>query len=209
MKLKNQKGITLVALVVTILIILLLAVIVILALIMSIAIVSMTGIMQGARESTFKETASQIISGVRSQLTLSMETVTMAKSSYDGNGQVYFFERGIIEKGGQSSPLGGEIQYISAPETSGTNAGKSNVNSSGTASYIAMTKIGSMGIYRSSANVTCSDSVYSFVRFKNGTSGNLEYSICLTAGSGYKYIRDTEGTEANLLNGSNTTMIKP
>ena len=194
--LNNKKGFTLVEL---------LAVIVILALIMSIAIVSMTGIMQGARESTFKETASQIIAGVRSQLTLSMETVTQSSDFYS-DGVDYFFEESIIEKGGHTSPLGGNISYA-------TSSG-SGVTVVGAKSGTTFTKIGSMGIWRASQKQdTCNGSINSYVRVKyNSTTKNLEYSICLTAGSKNKYIDvngtgTAVGTEVNLL-GNSTDMIK-
>ncbi len=144
-ELKNKKGFTLVEL---------LAVIVILALIMSIAIVSMTGIMQGARESTFKDTAVQIINGVRNQLTLSMEIVNTPMSEYEV-GVDYFFEKSIIEKGGQTSPLGGEIKYLTNP--------------------VSMTKVGSMGVYKAGASTgrSCVATSDSFVRVKKGPFANF------------------------------------
>ena len=197
--LKNKKGFTLVEL---------LAVIVILALIMSIAIVSMTGIMQGARESTFKDTAVQIINGVRNQLTLSMETVNTPMSDYEStNGVDYFFEKSIIEKGGETSPLGGSISYLTnVTARTGTLTTDPTYTYSGSigGSTSNLKKIGSMGVYRSKTNGTCGATSISFVRVKKGASGNLEYSICLTAGSGNRFIN--MGTEAALL-GSDTSMI--
>ncbi len=174
--LKNKKGFTLVEL---------LAVIVILALIMSIAIISMNGIMDSAKYSTFKETGLQIINGVRDQLILANEL--NGDTSFTGAGQTYYFESKIVEKGGKSSPLGGEIQYLS--ETAG------------------YTKIGMMGIYRSeNPTATCSPSGKSFVRVKRDAGkSNFEYSICLTAGADHYYL---DGTEAELLNSNNTDVVK-
>ena len=188
MKIKNnKKGFTLVEL---------LAVIVILALIMSIAIVSMSGIMQSARQSTFKETALQIINGVRNQLTLANETNPGDAAFRTGTGVDYYFTSAIIEKGGTTAPLGGTIQYISAP------------GSVGGASDTYSKKIGTMGIYRKTTAGSCTAAGSSFVRvYHNGT--NFVYSICLTAGSGYKYIDVTNGTEAKLLDNNDTSMILP
>lgn len=188
--LKNKKGFTLVEL---------LAVIVILALIMSIAIVSMSGIMQSARESTFKETALQIINGVNQQLTLANETNPGVAEFSSANGVDYYFTQDIIEKGGDVAPLGGNVKYIATPAAADIGEGKTYLR-----------KIGNMGIYRSSANGTCAADQNSFVRVKYNTSTrNFEYSICLTAGAGYKYIDVTNGTQAKLLDSNDTTMILP
>ena len=169
--LKNKKGFTLVEL---------LAVIVILALIMSITIVSFGGVVQGARYNVFKESAAQIIDGVRNQLFLSGEIET-------GD---YYFTNGIVSKGGETSPLGGTINYISKAVAE--------------ASY---EPIGSLGVYRVDDTLTCSDTSPSFVRISyDGTK--YTYSICYTAGAGNKYIDVEKGTEANLLNETNTEMIK-
>jgi type IV pilus assembly protein PilA len=97
---KNKKGFTLVEL---------LAVIVILALIMSIAIVSMTGIMENARYSTFNDTARSIISGVRSQLLAANEL----------RAGDYYFTGNILQNTG-SLPFGGSIKFA---EASGTEIG--------------------------------------------------------------------------------------
>ena len=185
---KNKKGFTLVEL---------LAVIVILALIMSIAVVSIGGVLNSTRQSTFKETAVSIINGVRQQLTLANELE-------EGT---YYFLGSILEKGGTDSPLGGTIQYISAPDTTGTNAGKSNIKSAGSAEYVGMTQIGTMGIYRAATAGTCSKANMSFVKVtkSNGTSNMFTYSICLTAGDNY-YIKD--GSETALLNSNDNSMIK-
>lgn len=88
----NKKGFTLVEL---------LAVIVILALIMSIAVISIGGVLQSTRQSTFKETAASIIDGVQKQL-------LVANELKEGN---YTFTSTIVEKGGEESPLGGKIRY--------------------------------------------------------------------------------------------------
>lgn len=188
--LNNKKGFTLVEL---------LAVIVILALIMSIAIISMSGIMQGARYSTMKETGLQIINGVRQQLTLANElnAGTAGSRFTSDNGIDYYFSRSLLEKGGKTSPLGGDFEYVSGkPDDS--------------------EQIGIVGVYRydgteGSRNLTCTnegETNYSFVRVKYNTqTSNFEYSICLTAGKGNYYINVAEGTEANLLNSNNNSMI--
>lgn len=166
----NKKGFTLVEL---------LAVIVILASVMSVAIVSMGGIMQGAKYNVFKESAAQIIDGVRQQLWLSSEIET-------GD---YYFTNGILDRGGETSPLGGTINYISKEAAS------------------EFEPIGTLGVYRVDDELTCSATSPSFVRVSyDGTK--YTYSICYTAGAGNKYIDVENGTEANLLNENNTDMIK-
>ncbi len=183
---KNKKGFTLVEL---------LAVIVILALIMSIAIVSIGGVLNSARQSTFKETAVSIINGVRQQLTL-------ANSLPTSGSQRFFFESRILEKGGKS-PLGGDIQFVS-----GLSDGKIDVSATTTANLRAATAIGNMGIYRddTSTDTTCGVGLRSYVTVKKDSTNNVyTYSICLTAGAGQKYI---EGTETELLDSNNTAVIK-
>lgn len=166
----NKKGFTLIEL---------LAVIVILALIMSIAVVSMSGVMQSTKYNTFKASALEIIDGVRNQLWLSNELET-------GD---YYFTRAILQKGGETSPLGGNINYIANP------------------SEEDYTPIGTLGIYKAKNAGTCSDTSPSFIRVgHDGTK--FTYSICLTAGAGNKYIDIENGTEGNLLNNNNTDMIK-
>lgn len=167
---KNKKGFTLVEL---------LAVIVILALIMSLAIVGLGGVMQGAKYNVLKESAAGMIDGVRQQLYLANEIEP-------GD---YYFTKGILEKGGDTSPLGGNYNYISV------------------SSATEYESIGTLGVYRAPGALTCSDKSQSFVRVSyDGTK--YTYSICLTAGEGNKYIDVEEGTEANLLNLNNTEMIK-
>ncbi len=192
--LKNKKGFTLVEL---------LAVIVILALIMSIAIISMNGIMDSAKYSTFKETGLQIINGVRDQLILANE-LNGNRNFTGSNGQTYYFESKIVEKGGKSSPLGGDILYINTPATENSVLKTALVYGGSTA---PVEKIGMMGIYRSeTATETCGSTSNSFVRVKRAAGdSNFEYSICLTAGSGHYYL---EGTEAELLNNNNTDVVK-
>lgn len=102
---KNKKGFTLVEL---------LAVIVILALIMSIAVISIGGVLQSTRQSTFKETAASIIDGVQKHLLVTNEL----QAGY------YTFTDSIVEKGGKESPLGGEIIFSGG---SGTQIGTSPV----------------------------------------------------------------------------------
>ena len=169
--LKNKKGFTLIEL---------LAVIVILALIMSIAIISMNGVMQNSKYSIFKESAMTIIDGVRQHLSLADEL-------QPGD---YYFNQSILEQGGQTSPLGGDIQYISSNPGSG------------------YTQIGTFGIYRSANAGECTATSPSFVRVRHD-GVKYVYSICLTAGAGNKYIDVTNGTLENLMNVNNTSMILP
>ena len=172
---KNKKGFTLVEL---------LAVIVILALIMSIAVISIGGVLNSTRQSTYKETAVSIINGVRQQLIVANELT-------EGD---YAFSKALLEKGGDESPLGGTLA----------------INDDAVSGCTTTNKIGD-NICRLNSNNsagTCNDGVKSFVHVSK--EGNVfTYSICLTAGSGKKYINVTEGTETKLLNSNDTTMIYP
>ena len=183
----NKKGFTLVEL---------LAVIVILALIMSIAIISMSTIMQGAKYSTFKETGLQIINGVRQQLTLANELDIDNARLTTGVGVDFYIPSSLLEKGGTKSPFNGTISYYSeAPANS--------------------VAVGTSGIYRydgtaQNTNLTCQSVAnnYSFVRVKYDTTAkNFVYAICLTAGANNYRIDVTNGTEANLLNTNDNSMV--
>ena len=142
---KNRKGFTLVEL---------LAVIVILALIMSIAVISIGGVLQSTRQSTFKETAASIIDGVQKQLLIANEL----KDGY------YHFTKNIIDKGGDESPLGGSIIY----SNDGTQIGTSPVyRASGTltcsdnnASYVHVKYDGTTYKYTYSICLTAGDGNY-------------------------------------------------
>lgn len=177
-KIINKKGFTLVEL---------LAVIVILALIMAIAVVSMSGVMSGARQSTMKETGLQIINGVRSQLTLANELIP-SNPKFLGTGTDYYVSKALIEKGGDAAPLGGTYQFADSG---------------------AGTKIGSTdGVYEASGNVNCNGTNKTFVRVRHDGT-NWVFSICLTAGKAnddkvYPFIK--LGTEQDLLT-SKTDMI--
>ena len=169
--LKNQKGFTLVEL---------LAVIVILALIMAIAIISMSGIMQNARENTYKETALQIINGVRNQLLLENET-NAGEPKFQGNGTDYVFTEKILEKGGKTSPLGGTIKFSSGEGTA----------------------IGSMGVYRKGTGTgVCNGGVDSYVNVTY-SNNRFVYKICLTSGAEYRYIYGTEDELLGNVEGAN------
>ena len=136
MKKFNKKGFTLVEL---------LAVIVILALIMAIAVVSMSGIMTSARNSTFKETAVQIINGVQQQLTLANEL--LPSDPKFASGVQYFVEKQMIEKGGDNAPLGGTYQFFKY----------SDLNTSSTPKKAEVKAIGTAGIYRELSRILASD----------------------------------------------------
>ena len=174
----NKKGFTLVEL---------LAVIVILALIMAIAVVSMSGIMTSARNSTFKETGVQIINGVQQQLTLANEL--LPSNTKFASGVQYFVEKKMLEKGGDSAPLGGTYQFISSPDTS------------------IYTQIGVAGLWRydGSTAIECSPTANTFVTVTY-ENGNFHYSICLPTGEGTARIHN--GTLEDLLDSSKTDMIK-
>ena len=201
--LKNKKGFTLVEL---------LAVIVILALIMSIAVVSMSGIMQSARRSTFKDTALMIIDGVRNQVMLSGEANQLSTGDVPFAttvGQTYFFTSDIIESGGKTSPLGGDILYIPTP-TVVSNVLTATITkpASGSGTTAPVKSIG-VGVYRTAtplATDACTSTSMSFVRVRyDSTEKNNIYSICLTAGNGNYYIK--EATQAQLNDTANDTMI--
>ena len=174
---KNKKGFTLVEL---------LAVIVILALIMSIAVISIGGVLNSTRQSTFKETAVSIINGVRQQLIVANELEV-------GD---YVFTKALLEKGvDTNAPLGGKLVLVDSLPS----------NCSATAEP---RKIGD-NICRINTNNSkaCSASAESFVRVTKNSSNVYTYQICLTAGSDNKYINVVEGTENKLLNSNDNTMI--
>lgn len=146
---KNKKGFTLVEL---------LAVIVILALIMSIAIVSMTGIMENARYSTFNDTARSIISGVRSQL-------LAANELREGT---YYFTANVLDNTG-SLPFGGKIKFASA---SGEEIGSGIYRATGTvsctatgSSYVKVTQDATTGKYSFSICIGVDDDTISGAKY--------------------------------------------
>ena len=176
---RNKKGFTLVEL---------LAVIVILALIMSIAIVSIGGILNSARVSTFKETAAGIIDGVQKHLIVNNMLQPKDTTSY------YTFTGDIVEKGGVDSPLGGQIKYKSDTANQGTG-------------YV---RVGQTPVYQITYDSThvpsCAANKDSYVKVTyNSTSSKYEYKICLTAGTGNKFINEAEYTT---LLGSDTSMVQ-
>ena len=132
------------------------------------------------RMRTYKELAIFIISGVKKELLINNK---LEKGDY-------YFTSNIYENGGKSSPLGGEIAYITSLNAC---EGGEKIND-----YICRVN--------SIVQLECTDNSKSFVRVSND-SGNYSYSICLTAGTGNKYIDVLEGTEKNLYN-SDYSMIK-
>ena len=171
---KNKKGFTLVEL---------LAVIVILALIMSIAVFSITGVMDTAKQKTFKETAASIIDGVKKQLLIEGELEP-------GD---YYFTTAVLEKGGKESPFGGTLTI---PATLSVETGGNCASGTLIKTNICRTASAISGCTAATAT--------SYVRIAADKSA----SICLTAGAGKKFIDVTTGTETNLLNSSNVSMIK-
>ncbi len=150
---KNRKGFTLVEL---------LAVIVILALIMSIAIVSISGVLQDSREKAYRETAVSIIKGVRQRLALANEQKAGA----------YYFTRNILESGGKQSPFGNDLTFRSDQGT--------QVNGTTDIYYVNT-------VPTCSASAVSFVSVAI-----DSTTNKVTYSICLTAGEGNKYVEGTE-----------------
>ena len=207
---KNKKGFTLVEL---------LAVIVILALIMSVAVVSMSSVMDSARRSTMKETAAQIIAGVRQQLTLANKLYDDKVQGMDyTQGVYYFFTKGLLEKGGSDAPLGGTYSIIevsaSGPKLAVGSAAniKTNVGSyvkEGSALYrvkgtVSGTTVANAKIYCTNAGGGANTE--SFVLVKRLANKQWQYSICLLAGDNNYYI--DMATEGQLLgNGSDEKLI--
>ncbi len=164
---KNRKGFTLVEL---------LAVIVILALIMGIAVVSIGSIIQSSREKTYRETAANIINGIRQNLYINNKVLV-------GD---YEFTSTVLERGNTSSPLGGEIHFLS--DISGCPVENRIGNNICKVDY-----------------QVCQASSTSFVRVMRNNN-NYEFSICLTSGADEKYI-DT-ATEEELMGESRDDVIK-
>ena len=157
--LKNKKGFTLVEL---------LAVIVILALIMGIAVVAMSGVIDSSEKNSARRTAANIIAGVRTKLMLEGEV----------NTGTYYFTIAILEKGGVTSPFGGDYTYVSSTAT-------------------GMTQIGSTGVYKVTGTApTCSATATSFVTVTVTAGQPTKYEICLASGAGNRYIN---GTESDIL----------
>ena len=196
----NKKGFTLVEL---------LAVIVILALIMSIAVISMGGVMQSAREGTFKNMALSIIDGVKKQLTVNGQLAFNVELGKTTKTTYFFFEERMLEKGGDTSPLGGKITYA-VINSAGTKACKvyaENFESCASTDQVTITKIGSMGLYKSATKPSCSATSSSYVVVKYyATLKKYTYGICLAAGSDNPYIA---AYESDILNTKdNTEVIK-
>ncbi len=146
----NKKGFTLAEL---------LATIVVLSLVMSMAVVTISNVINRSRQGTYIETASNVINSVRQQL-------VSRDQLYEGD---YEFLYRILESGGEESPLGGDITY----RANLTNCPAEN-------------QIGDF-LCKLNTQKTCSDTTTSFVRVTN-ENGVFKYSICLTAGAGRKYI---------------------
>ena len=161
--LKNKKGFTLVEL---------LAVIVILALIMGIAVAAMSGVIGDSQKNSARRTAASIIDGVRQKLTLEGELKT----------GVYQFTNAILERGGVTSPFGGNYVYATtAPSGS--------------------TAIGKTGVYRTATTVTtndkkCEATTTSYVIVEAAAGTKTQYYVCLTSGTGYEFIA---GSESDIL----------
>ena len=173
---KNKKGFTLVEL---------LAVIVILALIMGIAVVSIGGVLDSAKRSTFKETAASIIDGVKKELLIYNEFE-------EGS---YIFTKAILEKGGTDAPMGGTLQFATTLET-GT--GKNYAGGKLIGSHICR-------LSAAKADSACTIGVTESYVTVYKTGDIREVKICLTAGSPNPYIKN--GVEADLLKSDNNDMI--
>ena len=196
----NKKGFTLVEL---------LAVIVILALIMSVAVVSMGSVLETARKNTMKETAATIIDGVKKQLTLNNKLYNDATTGldYGSGGAIFYFTHSLLDQGAVDSPMGGTFQIYDGTTTS-------KITSS-TTTY-PVSSIGGGALYyvknqhpgSGTNKVKCSNAnnQVSFVTVtKNATTGEYDYKICLTAGTGNYYIKDA--TYNQLLTSANDNTI--
>ena len=191
---EDKKGFTLVEL---------LAVIVILALIMSIAVISMGGVMQSARESTYKQSAASIIEAVRNQLTVSQELYKHNGNSWYNEYVTYFFTKEVLDRQ-VDAPFGGAFRMLDiTPDTAAL------FKKIGTGVYIA---IDSDGNSIKDSNRTCFGSL-SFVQvIYNNTNKSFEYKICLTSSANndndlnYPYIF---ATEVDLLNGKAEVLPVP
>lgn len=168
--LKNKKGFTLVEL---------LAVIVILALIMGIAVAAMSGVIRDSQENSARRTAASLIDGVRSRLTLEGELMT----------GTYYFTDVILERGGKTSPLGGDYKYATAKGTDETDVA--------TGVFKAKTKVAD----------SCTDSTArAFVNVTVTDGAKAQYYICLPSGTGNEYIA---GTEEDILADSDSVVHQP
>ena len=184
MKNNNKNGFTLVEL---------LAVIVILALIMGIAVVSIGGILNSARENTFKESALAVINGVRQQLVL-------ADSLEEGR---FYFKSTVLDKEIES-PLGGTVQF-----TTGASGDPLVINVAREgldARNVQVEQIGGVGVYKAKTipQTRCGEESVSFVTVTRD-GDNYRFSICLTAGEGQSIIY---GSEEELLDDDNRSMIR-
>lgn len=181
MKRLNKKGFTLVEL---------LAVIVILALIMAIAIYSISGILQSSRENVFKETALNVINGIKMQLTASNEL---------REGTYYFSEK-LLENN-NDLPFGGKIDY-GYDKGAAIDASRGTV-SRATAPVNISTCVASNGVFdsnlKSFVNVGYNGSQYTFeiCLIPTKMNGSTSYS------GTQKYIR---GSETELLGNSIATI---
>ena len=172
----NKKGFTLVEL---------LAVIVILALIMGIAVVSIGGVLNSARQSTFKETAASIIQGVRQQMMLSNKLPSAATGDQT---HYYGFKSTILDKVNEL-PMGGNIAF--------------NTCTSGSFGNGSVCDLG-----KTAPSPTCGKaSALSYVKVTyNVASQTYTYYICLMSDGTNPYIEETE--EKTLLESNSTSMIK-
>ena len=140
----------------------LLAVIVILALIMGIAVVSIGNVLQTSKEQIMFENAQSIIDGAKKHFAIKIESP---------EGKNYGFGKAFLSQGGTKSPLGGDFVF----RTMGNNESGDKEVTTG------LWKLGT-------APGTCAANVASYI----AVSATGEYSICLTAGAGEKYLSCTE-----------------
>ena len=185
--LKNKKGFTLIEL---------LAVIVILALIMSIAVVAMSGVINSSQDNSARRTAANLISGVRQRLMLNGNLKT----------GTYYFTDGILERGGKTSPLGGDFIYITGNEKDQNGTADKYEKVSGT-DGIYIVKGAAVGPTASTTAPSCSPAGPSFIHANIPADGSAAvYTICLVSGDGNRYV---EGTETEILADSDDVIKTP
>ena len=156
----------------------LLAVVAMLALIGAIATVAISQLLETSKANSYKESGLSIITGIKQRLTI-------LNRLDEGD---FEFTSALVESGGFESPYGDNLKYLD------------NISSCSSNNIIgdSICKVSTQN---------CTASTTSFVRVSkvSGGSNTYKYSICLTAGSGNKFIN--LATEDQLLDKNDNSMI--